>query len=465
MIADLKRLLGAKRVAVDADTRDRYRTDWSRVPAPLPEAVTFPETAEQVQDLVCWAKEKSVPLVPVGGQTGLSGGAAAVAGGVSVSFQRMSRILACDAEDSLVRCEAGTVTRDLQDYVRQRGLFYPVDLAAAGSSHIGGNVATNAGGMQVLRYGMTRNWVAGLRVVTGSGELLNLDRALAKDNAGYDLCQLFIGSEGTLGLITEAALRLTRLPRSPCVLLLSLSELEALPEVTARFRSEMELQAAEFFTEAALAKVLAAGESARPLPSAPCYLLLEFENPGGRAAARGMEIFAEEVQAGRLRDGVAGESEAQHKKLWRLREDITATLAPLHPRKYDLCLQPSKLPAFLQEAEVILKESLAEAEAVWFGHAADGNLHLNLLPPKSMEPGIFAQHCRAAEGVLFAAVRRLGGSASAEHGIGLLKKSWLAEDLPPAVLASMRALKAAFDPKGILNPGKVLEPAEAESGA
>ena len=259
-----------------------------------------------------------------------------------------------------------------------------------------------------------------------------------------------------MGLITEAVLRLTRLPRSPCVLLLSLPALAALPEVTARFRSEMELQAAEFFTEAALTKVLTAGKIPRPLPPAPCYLLLEFENPDGQMAARGMEIFSEEARAGRLQDGVTGESETQRRNLWRLREEITAVCAPLNPRKYDLCLRPSRLPDFLQEAEAILAESVAEVEAVWFGHAADGNLHLNLLPLQALDPSVFAERCQAVEGALFEAVRRHGGSASAEHGIGLLKKNWLEEDLSPAALASMHALKKAFDPKGILNPGKVL---------
>ena len=376
---------------------------------------------------------------------------------MTVSFERMNRILDIIVQECLVRCEAGVVTRNLQDSVHRRGLFYPVDLAAAGSSHIGGNVATNAGGTRVLRYGMTRNWVAGLCVVTGNGELLALDRSLIKDSTGYDLCQLFIGSEGTLGLITEVVLRLTRPPRSPCVLFCSLPELGVLPEVTANFHAQMELQAAEFFTEAALAQVLAVSGLSRPLPQAPCYLLLEFENPDGRAAARGMEIFADEVRAGRLRDGVSGESGSQRRNLWRLREDISTVLAPRAPRKYDLSLPPSRLPVFLQEAEMLLREGQPEVETVWFGHAADGNMHLNLLPPTGIVPGAFAAQCQATEEKLFHMVRCYGGSAAAEHGIGTLRKRWLEEDLSPAVMASMRALKQVFDPQNILNPGKVLD--------
>ncbi|HNL24677.1 MAG TPA: FAD-binding oxidoreductase, partial [Pseudomonadales bacterium] len=255
-----------------------YGGDWSRQHEPAPLAVALPRSVDEVVALVKLAREFGVALVPSGGRTGLSGAAVAAHGELVVAFDRMQRILDFNPIDRTVTVEAGLVTAQLQQFAQQQGLFYPVDFASAGSSRIGGNIATNAGGIKVIRYGLTRDWVAGLKVVTGSGELLELNQGLIKNATGYDLRHLFIGSEGTLGLIVEATLRLTLPPRPLKVAVLGVPGLSAIMEVLAAFRSRVALTAFEFFSEAALTHVVQRTGLPRPFEEAtPYYCLVELE--------------------------------------------------------------------------------------------------------------------------------------------------------------------------------------------
>ena len=253
-LVSLTALLG-ERCCTDADTLQRYGLDWTRFCQPAPLAVLFPQTQEEVQEIVRIANREGLQLVPSGGRTGLSGGACATAGEVVVSLERMNRLLAFDATDRLMTVEAGMVTETLQQLARERGLYFPVDFASRGSSQVGGNVATNAGGIRVLRYGMFRDWVAGLTVVTGAGELLQLNHGLVKNNTGYDLRHLFVGSEGTLGLVTAVTLKLARPPADSGVMLFAVPQLADVMTVLARFRQFADPLAFEFFSDAALAQV------------------------------------------------------------------------------------------------------------------------------------------------------------------------------------------------------------------
>ncbi len=453
----LEALFG-ERLRTDTDTLGSWGRDWTRSFTVAPSAVVFPESTEEVVELVQTARTHRFALVPSGGRTGLSGGAVAPAGEVVVSFDRMHRILDLDVPGQLMRCEAGVITQTIQEHASEHGLYYPVDFASAGSSQIGGNVATNAGGIKVIRYGMTRDWVAGLQVVTGRGEVLDLGRGLVKDNTGYDLRQLFIGSEGTLGLITEVTLRLTRAPAAQQVLVLGLPAFPVVMEVLNAFRSRLEVSAFEFFDHKALAKVLSRTGLPRPFEanpeSVPFYALVEVETAVDADAPLG--VFEHCVEQGWVVDGVLSQSEEQARKLWRLREDISETISHWTPYKNDLAVRVADVPAFLAEVDAFAAQRYPDLEVVWFGHIGDGNLHLNILKPEAMPQHEFYDRCHAASKAIFETVRRYGGSVSAEHGVGLLKKDYLGYSRSDPEIAYLRAIRSTFDPDGILNPGKLV---------
>jgi FAD/FMN-containing dehydrogenase len=257
MIDALNGIFSAERVRTDARSLASWGCDASRSVAPAPSAIVFPEHADEVVALVRLANQRGFKLVPSGGRTGLSGGAIASNSEIVVSFDRMNRIVEFNATDRIVRCQAGVVTQVLQEFAADQGLYYPVDFASSGSSQIGGNIATNAGGIRVIRYGLTRDRVVGLTVVTGSGELVECNQGLTKNATGYDLRHLMIGSEGTLGLILEAEIRLVAPPEPQSVMVLGIEQFGDILAVLSRFQADLSLSAFEFFSELALTKVLA----------------------------------------------------------------------------------------------------------------------------------------------------------------------------------------------------------------
>jgi FAD/FMN-containing dehydrogenase len=312
-------IVGAEHLLQDAESALHYGRDWTRVSAPAPIAVALPGTVAEVQALVCLANTEGLSIVPSGGRTGLSGGAVAANGELVLALDRLNTLRDFNAIDRSVVCGAGVVTAQLQQFAEEKGLYYPVDFASSGSSQIGGNVATNAGGIKVIRYGMTRDWVAGLTVITGAGELLQLNNGLLKNNAGYDLRHLFVGSEGTLGVIAEVNVRLTRPPQDLAVMVLGVKEMPAVMGVLSLFREKLDLTAFEFFSEPSLQKVVEHQGLQRPFP-APCefYALLEFEQVRGDETDVAMGLFEDCVAQGLVVDGVISQSVAQARSLWRL---------------------------------------------------------------------------------------------------------------------------------------------------
>ncbi len=442
------------RVSTDAGDLAVRGIDWTRVFKAAPAAVVFPESVEEVVALTELANARGLALVPSGGRTGLSGGAVAANGEVVVSFDRMNRILAFDPVDRLARCQAGVVTATLQEYARARGLFYPVDFGSSGSSQVGGNIATNAGGIRVIRYGLTRDWIAGLTVVTGTGAVLDCNNGLVKNATGYDLRHLFIGSEGTLGFIVEAEVRLRPPPPPQRVMVLGLGSLGAILPVLEAFQAALALSAFEFFSELALTHVVAHRGLQRPLDkAAPFYALIEFD---AEAEETALEAFQTTVERNWVADGVVSRSDAQAASLWALREGITESIAPLTPYKNDLSVRVSEVPEFLEEIEGIVGARYPDFDICWYGHIGDGNLHLNILKPESLSTDEFHERCRRINPELFEAVRQRGGSISAEHGVGLLKRDFLDFSRSPAEIELMRGVKAVFDPNGVMNPGKLL---------
>jgi FAD/FMN-containing dehydrogenase len=344
----------------------------------------------------------------------------------------------------------------VQGAARERGLLYPVDFAARGSCQIGGNIATNAGGIRVIRYGNTRQWVAGLKVVTGTGDLLDLNRGLVKNASGYDFRHLVVGSEGTLGIVVEATLSLTSPPPPSQVMLLAVPAMDALMKVFAEARHRLSLEAFEFFTDRALRHVLAHGAQ-RPFEGDhPFYVVTEFDAADARAEAAALAFFESCMDEGWVADGAIASSEAQAAALWRLREGITESLAPHKPYKNDISVRISAVPAFMEEMQQLLTTGYPDFEVVWFGHIGDGNLHINVLKPADLDNALFVEQCEHVTSLLVDTLARHGGSISAEHGIGLVKKPWLGSVRSEAEITLMRGIKAVWDPNGIMNPGKLL---------
>ncbi|GAB3376891.1 FAD-binding oxidoreductase [Azotobacter armeniacus] len=456
LIDELKTLVEPGKVLTDADSLNAYGKDWTKHFAPAPLAIVFPKSIKQVQAIVRWANGRKVALVPSGGRTGLSAAAVAAHGEVVVAFDYMNQILQFNEIDRTVVCQPGVVTKQLQDFAADKGLYYPVDFASAGSSQIGGNIGTNAGGIKVIRYGMTRNWVAGLKVVTGKGDLLELNKDLIKNATGYDLRQLFIGAEGTLGFVVEATMRLDRAPTNLTAMVLGTPDLDSIMPVLHAFQDKMDLTAFEFFSDKALAKVLARGDVPAPFETeCPFYALLEFEATTDERADQALATFEHCVEQGWVLDGVMSQSEQQLQNLWKLREYISETISHWTPYKNDVSVTIGKVPAFLKEIDAIVGEHYPDFEIVWFGHIGDGNLHLNILKPDAMDKDEFFAKCATVNKWVFEIVEKYNGSISAEHGVGMTKRDYLGYSRSEAEIAYMQAIKAVFDPNGIMNPGKI----------
>lgn len=446
------------RLSTEPGDMEHYGRDWTRRWTPAPLAVALPSSAEEVQMIMRWANEEGVAVVPSGGRTGLSGGAVAANGELVLSLERMNRVLDFNAVDRTLTVQAGIPLEAVHNAAREHGLAYPVDFGARGSCSIGGNIATNAGGIRVIRYGNTREWIAGLAVVTGKGDLLELNRGLIKNSSGYDLRQLMIGSEGTLGIVVEATLRLTDPPPPTNVMLLALPSFEMLMKVFAAFRERLALEAFEFFTDRALHHVLAHGAQ-KPFDEVhPYYVVTEFAVGDERLEAAAMAAFEHCLEQGLVSDGVISQSDAQAAQLWRLREGITESLARWRPYKNDVSVRISAMPAFLAQTQALLGREYPQFDVVWFGHIGDGNLHINVLKPEGMDDDEFVGHCEQVTKLLAQTLERHGGSISAEHGIGLVKKPYLLGTRSEAEVEVMRGIRRVLDPNGVLNPGKLFDP-------
>jgi FAD/FMN-containing dehydrogenase len=433
-----------------------YGKDWTKVFTPAPSLLVRPRSTDEVSRFLRLAFEHDVAVVPSGGRTGLSGGAVAAKGEVVLSLERMRKIDPVDALALTVHVEAGAITEAVHHACAERGLFWPVDFASKGSSHVGGNIATNAGGVRVIRYGLTRQWVLGLTVVTMNGEVLELNGALEKNNTGIDLRQLFIGSEGILGVITEATLKLTRLPEKVDVFLFALDSLQAVLRLFEEARQgPFTVMAYEFFTKACSARL-----------EKHCGVRPPFEQPTSHTVLLEVEAakpgaldgwLAGLFEKGLVLDGTLAADVGQQKALWALREGISESLSATGmPHKNDIALPLNKLSPFCDELEALLAAQYPDWELCLFGHIGDGNLHVNIMKPDALPKGEFLDRTHAVDRDVFALVKKHHGSISAEHGIGLLKREWLGHSRTEVELSLMRQFKSALDPKGLLNPGKVL---------
>ncbi len=464
LLSALRDAVGATHVVTEGD-RSAWERDWRRRWHGRSLAVVRPGSTAEVATVVRACAEAGVAIVPQGGNTGLVGGGVPDDSGTQVllSLQRLNRIRAIDEANLTMTADAGCVLQMLQEAAAARGLLLPLSLAAEGSCTIGGNLATNAGGTQVLRWGNARDLCLGLEVVTAQGEVWDGLSGLRKDNTGYDLRDLFIGSEGTLGIITAATLKLAPLPAATTTALTACATLEDCVALLTLARRRLGAGLTGFEVMGRFALDLVARHFPalpRPLPEATWTVLLEQSDTEGEAPARERfeALLGAALDAGTALDAVVAESLAQSQALWQLRESIPLAQAEEGLNiKHDIAVPVSAIPAFVARADAALQARWPGVRLVNFGHLGDGNLHYNVQAPPGDDGGRFlADEELAVNAVVFDEVTRCGGSFSAEHGIGALKRDELAARKSPVALQMMRAIKAALDPQNLMNPGRVL---------
>ncbi len=475
-LTDLRALLGDPHVLTGADA-ESYLVDWRGRYRGDALAVARPADAQQVAQVVALCARHGVAIVPQGGNTGLCGGATPDASGAALllSLRRLDRIREIDAANDTITVEAGCVLQAVQQACQNAGRLFALSLAAEGSCTVGGNLATNAGGTQVLRYGNTRDLTLGLEVVTPQGELWQGLRGLRKDNTGYSLRDLYIGSEGTLGVITAATFKLYPLPVAQSTALLALPGLEQAVALLGLARAGFgpALTGFEVMAADVLAQVSACFPAQR-LPfdgaaaASPWFALLEVSDSESQAHARERfeTVLGQAIEAGLAGDAVIAESQAQSDALWHLRESIPLAEAQTGKSiKHDVSIPASRIAGFVATTNALLQQHFPGVRNVVFGHLGDGNLHYNVArAPRQTEAQLLALQPQVYR-LVHDSVHAHGGSISAEHGVGQLKRDELPVYKSAVELALMQRIKAALDPQGIMNPGKLLQPAAARGQA
>jgi FAD/FMN-containing dehydrogenase len=460
----LRGAVGAPHVLTEGDL-SAYEIDWRKRYHGRALAVVRPADSAQVCAAVRACAAHRVPIVPQGGNTGLVGGGVPDESGTQVvlSLARLNRIRALDAANLTLTAEAGCVLQAVQQAARDERLLFPLSLAAEGSCTIGGNLATNAGGTQVLRYGNARELCLGLEVVTADGELREGLSGLRKDNTGYDLRDLYIGSEGTLGVITAATLKLFPAPAAVMTAWAACASLAACVELLrlARARAASALTGFEVMNAFSLELVRRHFPQLRqPLAPAPWSALIELSDADGERPARDRleALLGAALELGVITDAAVAESLEQSRAMWHLRESIPLAQSEEGQNvKHDIALPVSAIPSFCAATDAALERAFPGVRLVNFGHLGDGNLHYNVQAPAHVAAAEFLRaHEAAVNEQVYDAVVAHGGTISAEHGIGALKREQLARRKPPVALQLMRALKQALDPHGVMNPGRVL---------
>ncbi len=442
-----------------------YERDWRKRYTGRALAVLRPADTVQVAGIVALAREHRVALVPQGGNTGLVGGGVPDGSGrqLLLSLQRMNRVRQIDAANLTMTVDAGCVLQQVQQAAREVGLLFPLSLAAEGSCTIGGNLATNAGGTQVLRYGNARELCLGLEVVTADGTVWDGLSGLRKDNTGYDLRDLFIGSEGTLGVITAATLKLHPQPRARMTALAACDTLRDAVSLLGLTQSRCGAALTGFEVMNALSLALVGKhfpQLTQPLGPRPWTVLLELSDSEGEDHARTQfeALLEDALERGFIDDAAVAESLSQSHAMWHLRESIPLAQSEEGLNiKHDIALPVSRIPDFVERCDAMLGARFPGSRLVDFGHLGDGNLHYNVQAPEGIAPADFLrEHEAAVNALVYDQVVAHGGSISAEHGIGQLKREELAQRKSPVAMQLMRQIKQALDPHGLLNPGRVV---------
>lgn len=463
--ARLRAIVGAAHVLEAEADMDPFLSDWRGRYHGRARAVVRPRDTAEVAAVVAACAQAGVAMVPQGGNTGLCGGATPLGDGAAVviSLARMNRVRAVDPDNDTLTVEAGCTLAAVQEAAQAAGRMFPLSLASEGSCRIGGNLSTNAGGVQVLRYGNTRDLVLGLEVVLPDGRVWDGLRGLRKDNTGYDLKQLFIGAEGTLGIVTAAVLKLFPAIRSRATAWVAVPDPRAAVRLLGMLRAACgdRVSAFEIVGRTALGLVLRHIPGARdPLAGAPAWtVLVELSDPAVDAPLDDQlqAVLGEAFAQGLAGDAALAASGAQAQALWALREDISeAQRIEGVSIKHDVSVPVSRIPDFLERAGEALAARWPDVRVVAFGHIGDGNLHYNLSKSVADDNAAFVARTPEVNRIVHDLVCELGGSISAEHGLGQLKREEVLRYKPALEMELMRRVKQAFDPAGLMNPGKVL---------
>ncbi len=451
-LSALEAALGGKKLLRDPERMQDYAKDESDTGLFPPDVVCFAESAEDVQAVFRLCREHRVPVTPCAARTGKSGGSVCVQGGVALSTERMNRILEVSVEDLVVVCQPGVITEALMKEVEAKGLFFPPDPNSLDMCTIGGNVAENAGGPRALKYGVTRDYVLGLEVVLPTGEKLKLGRRTIKGVAGYDLTALMVGSEGTLGVVTEVTLQLIPLPREVCTALVTFETLVgAARAVSAVLAAGILPRTLELMDEKSIQAV--DGKGFRFPEGTRAAVILEVDGNAAEPLFEELGRAAEICEGFGVKETLVAQNEAQRRDLWSARRQVSTALRTIKPHKVseDIAVPRSKIPEMIERVHALGREY--EVLVATYGHAGDGNLHANFLYETADEKHRVEQ----AVGRMIRECVAMGGTITGEHGVGLAKREFLPLEQGPELLGLQRRLKQVFDPDGILNPGKIFE--------
>jgi glycolate oxidase len=449
--AELRAAFPADRLVEDAERLAEYGKDESDLGVFPPGLVVKVESAQEVRAVLAVASRHRVPVVPIAGRTGKSGGSLAVRGGIGVSVERMNRILEIRPGDLTARLQPAVITGVFQAEVEKHGLFYPPDPNSLDTCTIGGNVAENAGGPRALRYGVTREYVLGLEVVIPTGEILRVGRQTIKGVAGYDLTALFVGSEGTLGIVTEVTVKLLPRPRHVATALVCFPDVATAAAAVSRVLASGVIPRCLELIDDVSVQAIAKGSPFQFPPGAGAALLVETDGNDEEQVFAEMARVAEMVQGNASGEVVVAQNEAQRREIWETRKYLSVALGKLRARKLseDIAVPRSRIPEMVARArEIGRAHGLVVAT---YGHAGDGNLHCNVLFDGEGDKAA----ADAAVGDILRAAVDMGGTITGEHGVGLAKRDFLAYEQGEPVMALERRIKATFDPLGILNPGKM----------
>ena len=458
-LAKLAAIVGEAHAIRDALAMDGYMREWRQIWHGRSPMVLRPGSTQEVSRILALANATGTAIVPQSGNTGLCGGQTATDDGTEVvlSLDRMTRIIDADPNDNTITVEAGAVLKSVQEAADRIGRLFPLSLASEGSCRIGGNLSTNAGGLNVIAYGNARDLCLGLEVVLADGRIWNGLKRLRKDNTGYDLRNIFIGAEGTLGIITAAVLKLYPKPKTYETAFIAVADPQAAVDLLSLTKemSGNRVVAFEIIADLALQFTIRHMGARNPLAQySPWYVLTEIADPLPGSIAALLEAA---MDKGLVSDAAIAQSEAQRAELWALRELISEAQKPEGGSiKHDVSVPVSKVPQFLRQADAAVSAMMPGARFVSFGHMGDGNIHYNVSQPIGMDKAAFLDTWNVMNDVVFEVVMKLGGSISAEHGIGRLKAHHMVHIKSAVEYEMMRGLKRLYDPNNILNPGRVL---------